>query len=109
MIKKNFAASLLISLVCFFTGHVLVGVAVILLELLFKLFKMDDLIIDIILKKKVDVNDDDLILTSSLLGTILTYGYIVFESFTELYSWWSLLMITLYVILPVIWWYFRKD
>ena len=53
IIKKSFAATILVSLVCFFTGHVLVGVAVILLELLFKLFRTDYLILDLLTGKKV--------------------------------------------------------
>lgn len=109
MIKKSFAATILISLVCFFTGHVLVGVAVILLELLFKLFRTDDLILDLLTgKENGKVLNEDLTLTVGLLGTVLTYGYIVIKSFAGLFSWWSVLMIILYVILPVVW-YFKKD
>lgn len=109
MIKKSFAATILISLVCFFTGHVLVGVAVILLELLFKLFRTDDLILSLLAgKENGKVLSENLTLTVGLLGTALTYGYIVVRSFAGLFSWWSVLMIILYVILPVVW-YFKKD
>ena len=109
MIKKSFAATFLISLVCFFTGHVLVGVAVVLLELLFKLFRTDYLILDLLTGKEIGaILSEDLTLTAGLLGTVLTYGYIVVRSFAGLFSWWSVLMIILYVILPVVW-YFKKD
>lgn len=111
MIKKSFAATILISLVCFFTGHVLVGVAVILLELLFDLFRTDDLILSLLTGKGKEIGKilgEDLTLTAGLLGTVLTYGYIVVKSFAGLFSWWAVLMIILYVILPVVW-YFKKD
>lgn len=109
MIKKSFAAAILISLVCLFTGHVLVGVAVILLELLFKLFRTDNLILSLLTgKESGKILSEDLTLTAGLLGTVLTYGYIVVKSFAGLFSWWSVLMIILYVILPIVW-YFKKD
>ncbi len=110
MNKKSFAViTILVSLVCFFTGHMLVGVMVILLELLFKLLKTDDLILNILSGKEHGENifTDDLTPGMGLLGTVFAYGYIVVNSFSELFSWWSVLMILLYVILPVIW-YIKK-